>query len=206
MCAVIEITTTFMRNKNISSHQKYFTLAGQTILVWITVGYEIFQHVSECKRDGLLCCYFFGKLFASLCIVISYCTIFKQFYQKKTFTNLISNHKLIFLTNFSDHLNSNEKVLKTRNQTICWWINRYDFGWWSICFRSPKTRSCVKLWISNWKEIRTIIFRSFVISSVLKFIELTVFNFKVDLRISMIYNRQHHSNYKSTEIVESLRF
>ena len=96
MCAVIEITTTFMRNKNISSHQKYFTLAGQTILVWITVGYEIFQHVSECKRDGLLCCYFFGKLFASLCIVISYCTIFRQFYQKKkTFTNLISNHKLI---------------------------------------------------------------------------------------------------------------
>ena len=83
MCAVIEITTTFMRNKNISSHLKYFTLAGQTILVWITVGYEIFQHVSECKRDGLLCCYFFGKHFASLCIVISYCTIFRQFYQKK---------------------------------------------------------------------------------------------------------------------------
>ena len=50
MCAVIEITTTFMRNKNISSHQKYFTLAGQTILLWITVGYEIFQHVSECIR------------------------------------------------------------------------------------------------------------------------------------------------------------
>ena len=105
MCAVIEITTTFMRNKNISSHQKYFSLAGQTI-VWITVGYEIFQHVSECKRDGLLCCYFFGKqntnlhvqvrLFLHLYALWLVIALFSgNFTKKKTFTNLISNHKLI---------------------------------------------------------------------------------------------------------------